>query len=86
MHMKSLSLSARSYRQRGIGKVGPVPSSRKELAKKRRLMKRSYIVNLGDSMEMKKMRDGHTIIFAAESRRDLCYSLYVSENEGFRFH
>ncbi len=33
-------------------------------------------------MNMKKMRDVRTIMFAAESRRDLCY---VSENTGFRF-
>ena len=37
---------------------------------------------LADFMKTKKMRDARTIIFAAESRRDLCY---VSENKGFRF-
>ena len=33
-------------------------------------------------LETKKMRDVHTIVLAAVSRRDLCY---VSENKGFRF-
>ena len=36
-----------------------------------------------DFVNMKKMRDVRMIIFASESRWDLCY---VSENEGFRFH
>ena len=35
-----------------------------------------------DFLNAKKMRDVHTIILAAVSRRDLCY---VSENKGFRF-
>ena len=38
--------------------------------------------DLGGFYVHKKMRDVRTIIFAAESRRDLCY---VSENKGFRF-
>ena len=54
----------------------------KHLTKKRTLEKRVKIVFFVCFLETKKMRDVRTIIWAAVSRRDLCY---VSENEGFRF-
>ena len=60
---------------------GPISDFVKTLTKKHPLKKESKF-EFWRFYEHKKMRDVRTIIFAAESRRDLCY---VSENEGFRF-
>ena len=40
-------------------------------------------MNFNDFLNIRKMRDVHTIMSAAVSRRDLCY---VSENKRFRFY
>ena len=65
------------------GPRAPGPSLLGEhLTKKRTLEKRVQIMFFVCFLQTEKMRDVHTIILAAVSRRDLCY---VSENEGFRF-
>ena len=61
---------------------GPISDFVEPLTKKHPLKKGVNILISAEFMHIKKMRDVRTIIFAAESRRDLCY---VSENKGFRF-